>query len=36
VLNVKRMIETVHGVEVELTSEVGRGTRMTVVVPRRQ
>jgi signal transduction histidine kinase len=36
VLNVKRMIETVHGGQVEVESEVGRGTRVTVVVPRRQ
>jgi signal transduction histidine kinase len=36
VLNVKRMVETVHGGTLEIASEVGRGTRMTAVLPRRQ
>ena len=30
------MIETAHGAEVEVKSEAGRGTRVIVVVPRRQ
>jgi signal transduction histidine kinase len=35
-LDVRRMIETAHGGEVEVKSEAGRGTRVTMVVPRRQ
>jgi signal transduction histidine kinase len=36
VLNVKKMVEGVHGGSVEIESERGRGTRVKLVRPRRQ
>jgi sensor histidine kinase YesM len=35
-LNVRKMVEGVHGGSVEITSAPGEGTRVTVVLPRRQ
>jgi signal transduction histidine kinase len=36
VLNVKKMVEVVHGGVVKVESAVGSGTRVTVAVPRKQ
>ena len=35
-LNVKRVVESVHGGVVDIDSEVGRGTRVELRVPRKQ
>jgi signal transduction histidine kinase len=35
-LNVKKMVESVHGGVVDIDSEVGRGTRVELRVPRKQ
>ena len=35
-LNVKKMVEAVHGGSFEVESEKGGGTRVTIVLPRRQ
>ena len=35
-LNVKKVVGPVHGVVVDIDSEVGRGTRVELRVPRRQ
>ncbi len=36
VLNVRRMVESVHGGDVEIESKVGVGTTVRLVVPRKQ
>jgi two-component system, sporulation sensor kinase E len=36
ILNVKRMVEVVHGGSVDVESETGRGTTVSLIVPRKQ
>ena len=35
-LNVKKVVEAVHGGVVDIDSEVGRGTRVELILPRKQ